>query len=271
MDDIAEPQSGAARMSSLTIAFPIQERDAQTSLDAAHQLTKSLQAHVVLFVNRPSDRLRAILQASALTWVDLGLGGCVNRYIVDNAAIAAWNPWGYKSGPNYDFFAILDWCKTINADWVLLAEADLLPIGESLESRVSNLLSSAQGLWVVGAEPTTESKRLLDPRIRDHINGAAFYRVSSKEFGVFRRQVWIPSLMALIKYFPFFAYDCVTAPGVWDLLSDHLRDSWERHRLLFHRTELMLNLSNIKVSRDFVAARAAAPTAPLFIHAKLQQ
>jgi hypothetical protein len=271
MDDIAKSQSWAAVMSSVTIAFPIQEKDAQESLDAAHQLANALRAHVVLFVNQPSNQLQALLQASALTWVDLGLGGRVNRYIGSNAAVAAWNPWGYKSGPNYDFFAILDWCQNANADWVLLGETDLLPIGESLDSRVSDLLSSAQDRWVVGAEPSTESKRLLDPRIRDHINGAAFYRVSSKEFGVFRRQVWIPSLIALIKYFPFFAYDCIAAPGVWDLLSDHLRDSWERHRLLFHRTELMVNLSNIKVSRDFVATRAAAPTAPLFIHAKLQQ
>ena len=258
-------------MSSITIAFPIQEKDAQTSLDAAHQLANALRAHVVLFANRPSDRLQAILQASALNWVDLGLGSRVNRYIVDNAAIAGWNPWGYKSGPNYDFFAILDWCQNNNADWVLLAEADLLPIGASVETRVNDLLSGAQDKWVVGAKPSTESKRLLDPRIRDHINGAAFYRVGSNEFGFFRRQVWMPSLIALIKYFPFFAYDCVTASGVWDLLSDHLRDSWERHRLQFHRTELMLNLSNIEVSREFISALGAAPTVPLFVHTKLQQ
>jgi len=254
----------------LLVAFPIQESDDQTTIDVARQFGYSLNAPVTLFVNQPSSRLRALLEANEIQWTDLGLGSRTNRYISENTAVAAWNPWGYKSGPNRDFFAIMDWCQNQGTEWVLLAEADLLPIGSFLEARVKQLLLRADKTWVVGAEPSTESKRLLDPRLHDHINGAAFYRVGSQEFGAFRRLVWAPSLISLIKYFPFFAYDCVTATEVWDLLSEHLRDSWDAHRQYIYRTELMLNLSNLLVSKSTLNDFIGAPSTPLFIHAKLQ-
>lgn len=258
-------------MSRLLIAFPLQESDTQIATNAATRLASSLDAPAVLFTNKPGARLQSLIHETRLSWVDLGLGSRTNRYIYENATVAAWSPWGYKSGPNCDFFRILDWCQDQGVEWVLLAEADLLPVGDGLKARVDGLLSSAKDSWIVGAKPSTESKQLLDPRIHDHINGAAFYRVGSEDFGVFRRNVWIPSLIALIKYFPFFAYDCVTAPGVWDLLNDHLLVSWESQRQRIQGTDMMMNLSNVKVSRDFYADLAASQTKPLFIHAKLVQ
>lgn len=258
-------------MKLIHVAFPIQERDGADTIDAARRLGLLLDATLSFHVNRPSDRLRGILAESGNHWVDSRLSSRANRYIADNTAVAEWNPWGYKSGPNSDFFGILDWCEGQGAEWVLLAEADLIPVGHALNDRVRRILAATPTGWVIGAQPSDASKRLLDPRLHDHINGAAFYRVGSPEFGSFRRSVWIPSLLSLLKSFPFFAYDCATATGVWQLLPDELRSSWEENRNRFVATNLMINHSNLVINKAVVTSLLNATEPPIFVHAKTRR
>lgn len=177
----------------LIVAFPIQEFDSPKSIEAARSWGQSLGAPVCLFVNQPSPKLCSLLAESDLMTVDLGLQKHVNRYNSSITATIPWDPWGFKSGPNRDFFRILDYCSHLGSGWTLLAEPDLIPTEYDLKDRVSSLLTGFPEQWVIGSQNTTLALEKLDQRLHDHINGAAFYHTESPDFTQFRRRVWIPS------------------------------------------------------------------------------
>jgi len=233
----------------LIIAFPIQESDDHTSIDFARAWGEAVSATVHLFVNRPSSKTMSLLLDSGLDWIDLKLAPHVNRYHSSPMAKVAWDPWGFKSGPNRDFFRILNYCSKLDYEWMLLAEPDLIPIEHDLVDRVITLLNNHSEQWVVGAQTTDESRGHLDFRIHDHINGSAFYHVGSPDFHQFCRRVWIPSLIAIVKNFPSFAYDCVTASQIRQWLPCELKAAWESNENRFIATPKMINQSNIHISQ----------------------
>ena len=165
-------------------------------------------------------------------------------------ATISWDPWGFKSGPNRDFFRILDYCSRLGAGWTLLAEPDLLTAEYDLKDRVSSLLLQFPDKWVIGSQTTKLALDKLDHRLHDHINGAAFYNTASNDFSLFRKRVWIPSLISLIKNFPFFAYDCVNASKIWGLLPPRLVSEWNICRDRFIATPQMINQSNIWITEN---------------------
>ena len=234
----------------LLVAFPIQESDGPKSIEVARSWGLSLGAPVCLFVNQPSLKLRSLLTESGLEHVDLGLGKHVNRYNSSMTATTQWDPWGFKSGPNRDIFRILDYCSHLGAGWTLLAEPDLIPAEYDLKDRVSSLLHQFPGKWVIGSQTTKLALDKLDHRLHDHINGAAFYNTAAQDFSRFRKRVWIPSLISLIKNFPFFAYDCANASGIWGLLSPRLRSDWNSCSDKFIATPQMINQSNIWITEN---------------------
>lgn len=255
----------------LLVAFPIQESDGQKSIDVARSWGLTLGAPVCLFVNQPSPELCALLAESGLKTVDLGLQTHVNRFNSSITAEIPWDPWGFKSGPNRDFFRILDYCSHLGTGWTLLAEPDLIPAEADLKNRVSSLLTGFPGQWVIGSQTTTLALKKLDRRLHDHINGAAFYNTKSIDFVRFRKRVWIPSLISLIRNFPFFAYDCVNASEIWDLLPQRLASEWKFCSERFISVPQMINQSNIwinEIERDQLVRRLRR-TLGISLHAKI--
>ena len=234
----------------LIVAFPIQESDGPKSIEIARSWGLALGAPVCLFVNQPSPKLFSLLTESGLRTVDLGLQKHVNRYNSSFTATIPWDPWGFKSGPNRDFFRILDYCSRLRSGWTLLAEPDLIPAEYDLKDRASSLLTGFPEQWVIGSQNTTLALEKLDRRLHDHINGAAFYNTESLDFARFRRSVWIPSLISLIRNFPFFAYDCVGATEIWDLLPQRLASEWKFCSKRFISVPQMINQSNIWITEN---------------------
>ncbi len=255
----------------LIVAFPIQESDGPKSIEVARSWGLALDAPVCLFVNQPSPKLCSLLAESGLKTVDLGLQTHVNRYNPSITPAIPWDPWGFKSGPNRDFFRILDYCSHLGSGWILLAEPDLIPTEYDLKDRVSSLLTGFSEQWVIGSQNTTLALEKLDRRLHDHINGAAFYNTKSLDFVRFRRSVWIPSLISLIRNFPFYAYDCVNATEIWDLLPQRLASEWKIYSERFISVPQMINQSNIWINeteRDQLVRRLRRNLG-ISIHAKV--
>ena len=256
--------------SRLLVAFPIQEFEGESSIKIAEEWGRVLGAEVRLFVNNPSNDLVELIRRASHEFIDLRLNTSANRYLADYAPIASWDPWGFKSGPNRDFFRILDWATSNRYDWTLLAERDMQPLREFPAAERSEFFRHRADTWMIGALPSPEVKKSLDPRLHDHLNGGAYYNTGASDFRLFRRRVWIPSLLEVIKLFPFYAYDCLTAQWTWNLLRTDLRSAWENNRDRFMASELLLNYSTIALSQDEIERLRQCdwPNEALVLHSK---
>lgn len=219
------------------------------------------------------------LDDEAICWHELKLPTRIDRYERGSIAKGLWSPWGNKSGPNFQFFMQLDAMRTMHPeDWILQIEGDTFLVGEDPGAEIQRLLQVNADAWVIGAINHPMVLEVLDPLLHGHINGAAFYRVSSEEFRAFRRQIWIPTLIELVNKIPSMAYDCVSAPEVWPELSQTLQKGWKKGNPKFVRTFGMVNASTIATKvlddprfnhgniRDGLAAEGASPW---FVHTKL--
>jgi len=215
----------------------------------------------------------------SVCWHELKLPERIDRYERGTVAKGIWSPWGNKSGPNFQFFMQLEEMRTQHPEeWVLQIEGDTFLVGEDPGAQIERLLAAHPEAWVIGAVNHPKVLEVLDPLLHGHINGAAFYRVGSAEFRDFRRQVWIPTLIELVGKVPSMAYDCASAPEIWDQLSKALHLGWLAGNSKFVRTFGMVNASTIatrvlddpRLNHDEIREGLASEGAlPWFLHTKL--
>ena len=151
--------------------------------------------------------------------------------------------WGLKSGPNFQFFAILSEMSRLHPqDWVLQLESDVFPLRAV---RRDDLGIDFTNLWVVGALTHQAALPMLEEQLWSHINGAAFYHVGSNDFMKFLRGVWQTSLLYILHNRPDYAYDCLTSPPVWEKLPANLRVQWRSAQKRFATLPGMINMSSL--------------------------
>lgn len=182
-----------------------------------------------------------------LCWHNLALPESLDKYTKVRRSADAWSPWGLKSGPNFQFFNILERAALAHDEtWLLLLELDTFPMNDPAGA-VNDQVVEHPDSWVIGGLPHKLTEPQLDPSIRDHLNGAALYKVRSEGFSQFRRLVWIPSLLEGLRRSETLAFDCVTAPGYWSNLSPELRNAWQAARRHFVSSSGIINLSSARV------------------------
>jgi hypothetical protein len=89
-------------------------------------------------------------------------------------------PYGYKSGPNFQFFRLLGSPCLANYKYVLVTESDCYPTCVDWLSKILFEISSKKEFWVLGSPFRGRSK--IGPDIALHINGVAVYSISEVGF-----------------------------------------------------------------------------------------
>jgi len=217
--------------------------------------------------------------ATRACWHDLDLPSRIDRHAHHRSADLAWSPWGTKSGPNFQFFALLDAVAAAHPEeWILFAEPDTVPVGPDPGDHLAAVVTAHPDAWVIGAHPHPGVLPDLPPGLHHHLNGAALYRVADPAFAEFRAEVWVPSLLWQVRRDPEYAYDCITDPSQWAGLPPGLATAWADHADRFVPTAGMVNASTLTVGPDRVtailtepalmAALDREPTRPWLLHAK---
>lgn len=156
--------------------------------------------------------------------------------------------YGYKSGPNYQFFRCMDILREEKLDHVYMLETDCYPLAPDWIPRLFNSVSKQQQFWVLGSPFVGQSK--LDPAICLHINGAAVYSISSNGF-LEMIQEWEEIVKMQVKSLPYIAYDwsfdCyyyeLVSRQNWDKLSSNLIQKYIEFKRNFIYTKLIINLA----------------------------
>ena len=214
-----------------------------------------------------------------LCWHHLRLPTRVDRHVHHAHPRLPWSPWGVKSGPNFQFFRVLDEFAAAHPhDWVLYAEPDTFPMGTDPALPVTQLLERHVAAWMIGGLPHPKTRKQLDVSMWRHLNGAALYKVGDSRFAEFRATTWIPSLLWKIRGFPEYAYDCITDPQQHVELPVRLAGSWAREASRFVPTAGIVNLSTQTLTQTDVAGLADdrwlqnrcadEETTPWLLHAK---
>jgi hypothetical protein len=181
-----------------------------------------------------------------------------------------WRPLGNKSGPNLQWFQILEAVAVgQRAEWLLLLEADTRPVGNRALESIRRLISQHSEAWVIGAHPHPSAVKQLDPRLREHLNGVALYHVGDQQFIHFLREVWLPSLLSIVQDNPSMAFDCLSSPGLWADLPEDVAAAWRRERDRFVPTDTIVNASSLS-ARDVkpVVRAVLADDKAWLLHAK---
>ena len=153
-------------------------------------------------------------------------------------------PYGFKSGPNLQFFRGLDALEArfAGAGFALVIEADTRPVRAGWVSAARAEVARHSDAWVLGSVyrgPETAVRG----EIRVHLNGNAIYSLGH-EFGDFRRSCWEPALLRLVEANPNAAYDYALATVMtaavatqWDA---QLRAEWHRLRAVDYLQNLVV-------------------------------
>lgn len=216
--------------------------------------------------------------AAALCWHVVDLPERLDRHLPVADGRAPWSPWGPKSGPNHQFFTMLDALTTAHhEEWVLFIEPDTHPVGHDVAGSVGRVVRANPHAWMIGGIPHPNARPSLSRDLWNHLNGAALYHVADPEFARFRTRVWIPSLLTRLRSEPRFAFDCATDPAQWELLPSSLRSPWREAAPRFVRTSGIVNLSTLSIGPGQVAAalsdqerfaRCDDRVEPWMVHAK---
>lgn len=212
-------------------------------------------------------------------WHDLDIPRRVDRHVPASHPDLEWSPWGTKSGPNFQFFSLLDAFPRVHDDaWALLLEPDTLPAVDDVAEQVARLVAAHPDAWIIGGQPHELAKPALARELRAHLNGAALYRVGSRGFAEFRTGVWLPSLLVLIQRDPAMAFDCLTDPSLQQRLPAALREAWARRQHHFVPTAGIVNVSSLELTRRQLVRLMSEPalrdacdregTRPWLLHAK---
>lgn len=223
--------------------------------------------------------LPARLDSVELCWHHLHLPKRLDRHAHHPHPRLPWSPWGVKSGPNIQFFRVLDEFVAAHPhDWVLYTEPDTYPMGSDPAPSVAQLLERRSSAWMIGGLPHPKTRARLDVSMWRHLNGAALYNVGDPRFAEFRAMTWIPSLLWKIRGFPEYAYDCITDPRQHADLPPRLAGSWAAESERFVATSGIVNLSTQILTQADVAELAddrwlqdrcaVENTSPWLLHAK---
>lgn len=175
-----------------------------------------------------------------------------------------WSPWGHKSGPNFQFFRILNLAQQLHEEeWILQLELDTFPVRKVNPDDIPWVYQK-EGPWVVGAKPAASMVRGLSPSTRDHINGAAFYRVGEERFQSRLLVTWALSLLDLLRGRPGIAYDVVNSPLVWGRVARDLRYRWKNSESVFSSSSKMTIRDKYLSSRENSEADSHSST--WFVH-----
>jgi hypothetical protein len=112
--------------------------------------------------------------------------------------------YGYKSGPNYQFYALMRRLISDGYRNVYVCETDTFPVRADWANCLMNEAASQNDFWVLGSPFLGRSK--LDPSLALHINGSAIYALQSKGFVDFLSR-WESVLLNLVQEIPYVAYD----------------------------------------------------------------
>lgn len=217
--------------------------------------------------------------ATRCCWHHLALAPRVDRHAAHRRPDLPWSPWGTKSGPNVQFFALLDAVAACHPeDWILYAEPDTVPVGTEVAEPLRAVVGRHPDAWVVGALPHPRVRPDVADDLRRHLNGAALYRVGDPAFAEFRTGVWMPSLLDRVRHDPEYAYDCVTDPAQWTSLPPALAAAWRSEAHRFVATAGIVNASTLTLDPTDVPAILGHPevlaalgregTRPWLLHAK---
>ncbi|MEI8000184.1 MAG: hypothetical protein WCI50_02440 [Actinomycetes bacterium] len=217
--------------------------------------------------------------ATHCCWHDLDLPRRIDRHVAADRPDLPWSPWGTKSGPNFQFFVLLDAVAAAHPEeWVLYTEPDTLPVELDVTEPVTRVLERHPDAWMIGAPPHVSELPALEPELHHHLNGAALYRVGARAFADFRAEVWIPSLLSKVRDRPEYAYDCLTDPAQWAELAPPLATAWRTEAQRFVATAGMVNASTSHLTPPDVDGVLTEPvltstlrregTRPWLLHAK---
>ena len=229
-----------------------------SALDVAmewHELLRGSQSGATcVWTTRPLDGPIIHPAFDELCWHVVDLPARIDRHLADSDPREPWSPWGPKSGPNHQFFSVLDsQRKHHDEEWVLFIEPDTHPLRDDVADQIHLLIAANPTAWMMGGIPHTRLRPSLASDLWHHVNGAALYNATDHDFVQFRQEVWIPSLLLKIRVDPRFAFDCVTDPVQWESLPRLLRGPWTASADRFVRTAGVVNLSSLTLAPAQVA------------------
>jgi len=124
--------------------------------------------------------------------------------------------YGYKSGPNYQFYALMKRLILDGYRNVYLCETDTFPVRADWGVCLMKEAAYQNEFWVLGSPFLGRSK--LDPSLALHINGSAIYALQSKGFVDFLTR-WESVLLNLVQKIPNVAYDWAMDYHFYDKIS----------------------------------------------------
>lgn len=156
--------------------------------------------------------------------------------------------YGYKSGPNYQFYALMKRLILDGYRNVYVCETDTFPVRADWANCLMKEAASQNDFWVLGSPFLGRSK--LDPSLALHINGSAIYALQSKGFVDFLSR-WESVLLNLVQEVPYIAYDWAMDYYFYSEIS---AKNWDKLKFLdFHEqikfkkmcryTDLIINLA----------------------------
>jgi hypothetical protein len=115
-------------------------------------------------------------------------------------------PFGYKAGPNWQFYETLNSLKA-EAKFIFLMELDCEPIESNWLQELERVCAQNEGAWIIGSNYRGVSP--LQWNVARHINGNALYNVGDSAFWRFLDDILWPWMHQYIRdRDPTLAYDC---------------------------------------------------------------
>ena len=157
-------------------------------------------------------------------------------------------PYGWKSGPNQQFFRLLRHRELRTYAELLLVETDCFPVSPRWIHDILEDARARPDFWVLGSPFRGRSK--VGPDILLHLNGVAVYRIGEPRFFSMLAQ-WEARLKSLCVAHPETAYDCAQElyfsqklkAESWHLLSPEDVDDYYDYRKMFVMTDRIANLA----------------------------
>ncbi|MGB3534814.1 MAG: hypothetical protein WBA13_15025 [Microcoleaceae cyanobacterium] len=114
---------------------------------------------------------------------------------------------GYKSGPNNQFFMIIEKLAR-DYPYIFYMETDCFPIRPNWLQKLIEIVNSTEAFWIKGSLYRGTSG--VDQLYQNHLNGNAIYATGNSDFQRFVREIWKPFLFHTTKYNNRrIAYDCL--------------------------------------------------------------
>lgn len=167
---------------------------------------------------------------------------------VDGSVDVNKNKYGYKSGPNYQFFQIFKLPFINDYEYVLITESDCFPVKDNWLDIIFDEVVEKKDFWVLGSPFRGASK--IGPDIALHINGVAVYAVGVNGFLEMMRR-WECELTNLTSEYPNLAYDWsweayynkVVSNENWGKLTSSDIQEYIKYRKMFVFSSAIVNLA----------------------------